>query len=329
VVGLDNWDEGWVRQHPDVCDQLGSFAVPFTDIKANGSRFDTPNPGFGLGRPSIVVTPPFQPFGHGNQSLISPSTMPNGAIYSVGLDGGGDPQVEAIGLHNPRGLGVDEFNHLYTTNDGMQLRGTRPIANDPDVLEYVSRQANYRWPDYTTNGHPVTDPAYAPPVSMLTPHGYSELTPLIDAAASGYPPFVQSDFDSRLAGVFPSLSGAAKLVFVPRTGPFAAQFGGMAIVALDGDRAPYASGGLKLKGFVGGKVDVVDVNAQQVKDFVYNVARVPASSPTAPSPWSGRATSSSAPTGACTSSTSARWRTTPPCRGTTRAPGRSSNSRRR
>ena len=82
----------------------------------------------------------------------------------------------------------------------------------------------------------VTGPAPQKPLlpwvlSFLTPHGYAELTPLIDPAASGWPPFVQSDYDARVFGVFPSLSGAAKVTFVPQTGPFATRFGGMAIVA--------------------------------------------------------------------------------------------------
>jgi glucose/arabinose dehydrogenase len=274
VVGLDNWDAGWLKHHPDVCDQAYSWDNPPAPLVLNGPRFDTPNPRAGLGQPDIVVTTPFQPFGHSNQSRIRPATIPNGAVCSVALDDGGDVQVLATGLHNPRGLAVDEFDHMYATNDGIQLRGTRPVAGDPDVLINVSANRWYGWPDFTTNGNSVTDPRYAPPISFLVKTGYSELGPLINADASDL--HLPKPFDANLAGVFPSLSGAAKLDFVPATGPFA-RFRGSAVVALDGDRAPYASGGLPLLGFVGGKVDLVDVYGRRVHDFIFNTAGKPAS----------------------------------------------------
>ena len=271
VVGLDNWDAGWVRRHRQTADQLYSWTD--TPFKLYGSRFDTLNPAFGIGQPNIRVTGAIQPFGESNQSRIFPVPIPNGAVCSVALDDGGDFAVEAVGLHNPRGLAVNRYQALYAANDGMQLRGTRPIANDPDVVVRVIQRGNYVWPDFTTDGHPVTEARYGPPVSFLTPHGYSELAPLIDAAASGVRPV---DFSAAVAAVFPSLSGGAKMAFVPDAGPFA-KFAGKLVVALDGDRAPYASGGLKLKGFVGGKVELVDVYDQRVSDFVFNTAGVPAS----------------------------------------------------
>ena len=274
VVGLDNWDAGWVRRHPDVADRLFNFAG--TPIKLYGARFDTLNPGFGIGQPDLKVTGAFQPFGTSNQSRIYTAAVPNGSICSVALDDGGDLAVESVGMHHPRGLAVDPYFHLWATNDGMDLRGTRPVANDPDVLIDVGHGRNRMWPDFTTHGHLVTEPAYAPPISMLTPHGQSELSPLIDAPASNIVPPRPGEFADSLAAVFPSLSGAAKLDFVPATGPFA-RFRGRAVVALDGDRAPYASGGLKLNGFVGGKIVLVDIDAKQAKDFVFNTARTPAS----------------------------------------------------
>jgi hypothetical protein len=270
VVGLDNWDAGWLKRHPEACDQF--YSARGNSLVLNGPRFDTPNPRAGLGQPDIVVTTPFQPFGHSNQSRIRPEAIPNGAVCSVALDDGGDFQPWATGLHNVRGLAWDSYDHLFATNDGMQPRGTRPVVNDPDVLINVSLYNWYGWPDFTTTGHSVTDPAYAPPISFLVRSGYSELTPLINAEASGL--HLADNFN--VAGVFPSLSGAAKVSFVPDASPFAAKFPRCAVVALDGDRAPYASGGLKLLGFVGGKVALVDT-FNRVHDFVFNTAALPAS----------------------------------------------------
>ncbi len=270
VVGLDNYDAGWLRHHPDVHDQFYSFENPPRPLVSNGARFDTPNPRAGLGQPDIVVTTPFQPFGHGSQSRIRPAAIPNGAVCSVPLDDGGDIQVLTTGLHDPRGLAVDEYSHIWATNDGMQLRGTRPILDDPDVLIDLVNNGYMGWPDVSTDGRNVTE-LPPPPISMLLPSGYSEVTALINAAASGLhvAPF-------KLAARFPSLSGAAKLAFVPATGPFA-KFADSAVVALDGDRAPYASGGLKLLGFQGGKLVLVNLSDHRTRDFVFNTAGLPAS----------------------------------------------------
>ena len=273
VVGLDNFAQGWLRRYPDVCDQVYSFENPPLPWVLNGSRFNTPNPRAGLGQPDVVVTTPFQPFGHGNQSRIRPASIPNGAVCSVALDDGGEPQVMSTGLHNPRGLAVDEFSHLFATNDGMQLRGTRPILSDPDVMIHLSNDAFYGWPDLSTDGRHVTEPTFAPPISFLLPSGYSEVTTLVNDAASGLHP---APFGDNLAAIFPSLSGASKLAFVPEAGPFK-RWAGQAVVALDGDRAPFASGGLPLLGFVGGKVSLVNVDDHRAGDFVYNTAARPAS----------------------------------------------------
>ena len=134
VVGSDNWLSGWVRDHPEVCD------VPWTDTTGNGYRFDSPNPLAGLFGPAeLAVTGPFQPFDHSNQIRIkgvsgpNASHKPNGAICWISPEGG-YPTVEGHGIHNPRGLAINEFGRIYFTNDGMEMRGTRPVKDDTDAL---------------------------------------------------------------------------------------------------------------------------------------------------------------------------------------------------
>ncbi len=279
VVGIDNIDEGWVKQHPDGHDRVYSFGADTDaenggphEILLRGYHFFTPNPWAGLfGGSDLAVTGPFQKFGTSILARIPSSEKPNGAICSVRLDGG-PIQVEAIGLHNPRGLVFGEYKHLYATNDGMQLRGTRPVYDDPDSLLAIPGGGWYGWPDFTTDGNPITDPRYQPPVSMIIKSGYPENQPLIDAEPSG---LQLTKFNVVLYGRFPSLSGAAKMAVVPASGPFKQQRGSI-IVALDGDRGPYASGGLKLVGRIGFKVVIVD-DSKQAKDFVRNTANVPAS----------------------------------------------------
>ena len=272
VVGNDNWDAGWLKRYSDVHD------IPYdpnSTLYLLGRRFDTPNPQAGLFGSDITVTAPFQPFGVSNQTqLFGNNPKPNGAIYSVGIDGG-DLRIEAYGIHNPRGLAFNdnEYGRLYMTNDGMELRGTRPVKDDPDCLLRVSSGVWYGWPDYATNCQPVSNSIFQPGPEMMMKSGYPDLSFLIDHERSG---LHAPDAKEMVAGVFPSLSGAAKFDFAPASGPFK-DLRGSAIVPLDGDRSPFATSGLKLAGRVGFKVVLVDLDTKQVKDFIHNTAGIPAS----------------------------------------------------
>jgi glucose/arabinose dehydrogenase len=271
VVGIDNWDVGWVEDHPDFSD------VPFVDLTLLGYRFDTPNPAGGLfGGADKAVSAPYQPFGTSNQTRIrrSPSGRPTSAIYSVSPEGG-DLRVEAHGLRNPAGLAFNEFGSLFATNQGMQLRGTRPVKDDPDVVTRVPLGGAtwFGFPDFSADMYPITDARFQPPVDMIIQTGYPELAFLINHSASGLTP---PDRNTLLRAVFPSLSGASKMQIVPSRGPFS-DFGGNLVVALAGDRAPFATSGRKLAAPVGYKVVRVDPDSRQVREFVHNTSMRPAS----------------------------------------------------
>jgi glucose/arabinose dehydrogenase len=268
IVGLDN---AWLKRYPGVHDEV--YSPNGTPIATTGAKFNSINPLQGFLHPETAVTGYGQPFGQSIQSHLRSSDKPNGAVYSCRLDGA-ELEVRAFGLHNPRGVAVDENGHPFVSNDGMQVRGSRPVLNDPDVVVSVGRGNFFGAPDFSTTGHPITDPEYRPPLSFLAPHGYDELSQLIDREASGLR--LPDDFSVLVAGVFPSQSGAAKMAFVPPDGPFK-DLSGSIVVALDGDRAPFATGGLKLLGAVGGKVAIIDRGAKQVRDFLRNTAGVPAS----------------------------------------------------
>ena len=188
VVGLDNFARGWAGRHPDFHDR------PAADTELLGYRFDTPNPRAGLftGR-DVEVTGPFQPFGASAQRVPASATgKPTAALYSVG-PGGGDLRVEAHGLRRPVGLAFNPFGSLFVTNQGMQLRGTRPVADDPDVVVRVPLGGMaggtwFGWPDYSADLVPVTDARFAPPTELIAASGYPELSALIDHAASGLLP---------------------------------------------------------------------------------------------------------------------------------------------
>ncbi len=268
VVGLDNWAKGWVRPHPDFHDN------PFSPLKLYGYRFSTANPTGGiLGGADVAVTAPFNPFGASDQRIPpAPDEKPGGAIYSAS-PAGGDLRVEAHGLHLPRGLAFNDFGNLFVANDGMELRGTRPVKDDPDAVLRVPLGGPtwYGWPDYSADLAPVWEKRFQPPPEMIRPFGYPETSFLIDHAASG---LVPPDRGTLLRAAFPSLSGAGKMVFAPDADPFA-PYAGQLLVAQSGDRAPFATGGQPLKATVGRKVVRVDLDARTAEDFVANTARKP------------------------------------------------------
>ena len=268
VVGRDNWDAGWVKRFRKVHD------IPYIDLKLNGYRFDAKNPLAGLFEDEIAVTAPFQPFGKSNETWVrkSPTGKPNAAVYSVSPTGG-DLRVEAFGIRRPSGLMFNEFGTLYFTNQGMEMRGTRPVKDDPDALLRLVPGASYGWPDYSADLRSISESIFQPPIEAIIRSGYREVSAVIDQTASGTS---KPNRDVLLKGVFQPLSGASKLDFVPGAGAFS-DYRGNAIVALWGDRAPFATTGMKLIGPTGYKVVRVDVDTGAVSDFLRNTRAVPAS----------------------------------------------------
>jgi glucose/arabinose dehydrogenase len=276
VVGLDNWDAGWVRDHPEFCD------VPYLPLKLQGYRFNSDNPLAGLfSGAAIAVTGPFQAFNVGdNLHIPRPANgKPTGAIYSISQSGG-DLRVEAWGVRWPRGIICGDFHRVYFTDDGMEPRGTRPVLNDPDAVFQLFRRGFtatwYGWPDYSRELEPIGTDKYQPPPQLLRDTGYHEISALIDEQNTA---LAMPDKTNWLKGTFLSQAGAAKLDIVPSDGAFKEYRGGV-IVALFGDHAPFSTGGpdgLALSRVTGYKVVRVDLVTKEVTDFVYNTRLGPAS----------------------------------------------------
>ncbi len=276
VVGVDNWQTGWLRNHPTFHDR------PLTNLKIGGYRFDTEDPEAGPLNPDKVNTAPFNPFRTSNQRIkAAAGGKPGAAIYSVSPEGG-DLRVEAHGLRNPRGLAFNEFANLYASNQGMELRGTRPVKDDPDVVIRIPLSPNFGpiaaappatwfgWPDYSADLMSITESRFQPPAALLGRTGYRELSPLIDYRESD---LEVADRETLLSAVLPSLSGASGMTFVPDdAGEAMDPYKGMLVLALRGDRAPFATSDLPLLEPVGYKFVVVDPDRRLVRDFIYNIA---------------------------------------------------------
>ncbi|WP_428940399.1 PQQ-dependent sugar dehydrogenase [Fontivita pretiosa] len=273
VVGLDNWQVGWVKSHLDFCD------LPAVNLKLLGFKFFSRNPNAGLfGGDDNVGTAPYQPFGKSYQLRVrqAPNDRPTSAIYSVSPTGG-DLRVEAHGIRLPRGLAFDEYSNLFATNNGMEMRGSRPVRDDPDALLKIISGTWYGFPDYSADVLPISDARFLPPPNIMIRTDYPELSAVIDHAGSGLPsPTLFRD--TILFGTLPSQSGASKLVIIPESGSSRfPDYRGDAIIALRGDRAPFATYGQKLRGPIGRKLVAVNLVTRRAEDFVYNTEPLPAS----------------------------------------------------
>jgi glucose/arabinose dehydrogenase len=157
VVGVDNFVFGWLGKYPSLHD------VPAQDIQVTGQEFVTLNPlVLTAEKPPLVRTGVFAAFGTGvNGKLVKGQTKANGTILRMNPDGS-NLEVYAWGLRNPFGLAFGADGKLYAADNGYDDRGSRPVANAPDVIWQVREGAWYGWPDYV-GGEPITDSKFRPP----------------------------------------------------------------------------------------------------------------------------------------------------------------------
>lgn len=158
VVGPDNAKMGWLKKHPDVHDVVPTPLA--RQAKLRDRVFASPNPLTEF-RGDTRITSAFAPFGkvQGDQPL-SGEVRANGTILKMNADGSG-LAIHAYGFRNPFGLLWGADGRLYATENGFDVRGSRPIANDWEDLYVVREGGFYGWPDYGS-GVPVTDPQFSP-----------------------------------------------------------------------------------------------------------------------------------------------------------------------
>jgi glucose/arabinose dehydrogenase len=154
VVGTDNFKMGWLKEHQEFHD------IPAQNIQLSGSIFESENPLRTTGE--MVQTLPFHAFGEdGTEDLtVTGQVKASGTILRMNPDGSG-LEVYAWGLRNPYGIMWSPDGTLYATENGFDVRGSRPIANDQEDIYIVKQGAWYGWPDYAM-GLPVTSPRFKP-----------------------------------------------------------------------------------------------------------------------------------------------------------------------
>ena len=162
----------------------------------------------------------------------------------------------------------------------MELRGTRPIVDDPDALLKFYHDTWYGFPDFSTDLQPITESRFQPHgdmVKLLIKSGYPEISNLFDHPQAAIAMGSWRRFAMRpCKRPFHRFPAPEISAFAPSTGPFD-KFEGNAIIPLSGDHAPFATSGEKLNGPVGYKVVRVDLSTREVTDFIKNARGGPAS----------------------------------------------------
>ena len=156
VVGVDNYAFGWLGKNPNVHD-VSPYAMDLRNVNfasLNPLKLSTER------EPLLARTGPFQPFGVANVDKTESQLKANGTILRFNPDGS-QLELYAWGLRNPYGLAWSTDGRLFAADEGYDERGSRPIANAPDVLWRVDQGAWYGFPDFVA-GVPVTDLRFKP-----------------------------------------------------------------------------------------------------------------------------------------------------------------------
>ncbi|MBI2806704.1 MAG: PQQ-dependent sugar dehydrogenase [Planctomycetes bacterium] len=137
---------------------------PMKDMKhgADPDKSKDPMKDMKHGAPQMVNTFAFQPFGKTppDDGAVRGMVKANGTILRMNPDGS-NLEVYAWGLRNPFGVMWGPDGKLYAADNGYDERGSRPIANAPDCLWEIKKDAWYGFPDYA-GGIPVTDAQFQP-----------------------------------------------------------------------------------------------------------------------------------------------------------------------
>ena len=247
VVGLDN---KWVFTNPLVFDYPGDY------IMLNGQNFATNN--MLILSNETVFTGAFSPYGVPNMPYENRKGVvrASGGILRSNLNG---TQLElyAWGFRNPSYMKFDISGRLFVSNNGYEVRGSRPIANALDELYLVAPGLWHGWPDFS-GGEPITLPRFKPegreqPEFLLKSHPNNPPRPYV---------------------TFPQNSGIMGFDFNYNTefGPYGdiyiAEFG-VRVPRRDGDTLPFSG--------AGSRISRIDTQSRAVSTFAINKSGFPAS----------------------------------------------------
>ena len=95
-----------------------------------------------------ATTGAYQTYGQADARRIAARPLCTGAIYRL-PPGRQAARARGLGLPQPGGAGLRLDGPLFVGMHGADVRGTRPVLDDPDAIYRVRAGAWYGWPDYS------------------------------------------------------------------------------------------------------------------------------------------------------------------------------------
>jgi glucose/arabinose dehydrogenase len=224
VSSHDPVNAKWLKLHPQTRE------VPCRDIVLTAHAFTEKN-ALTPDEDDKATTGAFQPYGRSGATRVAGEALCHGSLYELPR-GATEPKLVAWGFRNPVALAVDGRDQVYVGMHGADVRGTRPVLDDPDAIYRVRRGEWYGWPDFSGDLLPFTDPRYRPPAKYLA-EGHDGIGFLIDHAASG----LKAPDRSLLVAATVPHAALGGMTFVPPSGPFA-RWAGQLLISEMGDFKP-------------------------------------------------------------------------------------------
>ncbi|QDV34643.1 PQQ-dependent sugar dehydrogenase [Tautonia plasticadhaerens] len=154
-----------LAKHPTACD------VPGQDVTLTGNNVWSRNPTAPF--PYLAETGPFKPFGRRAEKgeVIRGHLKCSSGLWRCHPDGSG-LELLAWGLRNPYGLAFSEQGELYASDNDLEEKGERAIADDPDRVWHIRNARTphgsvstpdwYGFPDMCADGLPVDHESHRP-----------------------------------------------------------------------------------------------------------------------------------------------------------------------
>ena len=261
VSSHDPVNQKWLKKRP------ASRDIACRDVVLAGQTFTDDN-ALTEADDDVATTGVYQPYGESRAQRITGRVPCTGAIFRL-RPGASSAELVAWGFRNPVALALDPRGGLLVGMHGADIRGTRPVLDDPDAIYRVREGAWYGWPDYSARLEPISEAKYRPPDKFLAP-GHRGLAFVFDHAASG---LAAPDRSLLVAATDPhaALGGMA---VVPPDGPFA-RWGGRLLISEMGDFKP-STDPVNAQTRAGFQVEAVDLETGARTVFARNRGTGPA-----------------------------------------------------
>jgi len=245
----------WLEKRPQArdlpCRDLALKPVSFTDDDALTEAKD-----------DRATTGAYQAYRQSGATRVAAASPCTSSVYKL-APGSTTPELVAWGFRNPVGIAVGADGAVYIGAQGADVRGTRPVRDDPDAVYRLVPGAWYGWPDFGGDFTPVADDAHAVPAEHSAANAAGPVA-VVDVARSG----LKAPDRSWLVHATLPHAAICGMTTVPPGGPFGA-FAGQILVSEMGDFRP-TTDPIAPEVRAGFQIEAVDPKSGRATTFLRN-----------------------------------------------------------